>query len=502
MGQGLSRDSGKVHNDGTEITTQYHLSNYEQKVGEQKKAPSNDVGEIHGKVVANAAPQIVHAHNPGLGRGAYSEYTPLLIGHEVPKYENLDAFSQVQDLLDLALKPKTDPLDFKTEGAYVPPPVSQKKPFIIIDLGATNQTENISNSKSSELSVSSTSDLVTYFGGTRMYSPESNSIVKRYMACVDKRTNFAKNGRLFEEAFNRKNPALVEYAAMTAQWRKTYFYNDACEVLQTVDYDQMVLFGDGMNPMVIALANEYPDKQFYCTDNDEDLVAQRQKILKELGISNVHCLYHDGNSPETLKSALHMNGCDTSKPVYAHMEGFVSYLQPSKTHELINTFVDMNPYNRVLINYIDTEKAMAKQPMGQAYRDGAKLIQELTGAKTTGMQTMSVAAFDANIDQRFDVNSPGRHTYVPWLQMTPKGFHYTSTDFVEQVIEVRNHGASHRHSPDSFEDSLPLDSKDVAPLMPKYENISKLGNPMGQPFLLPPSAERKLDIYAEDFTEY
>jgi len=151
------------------------------------------------------------------------------------------------------------------------------------------------------------------------------------------------------------------------QYRKAHFMRQALDAIKR-GYKQIVLVGNGYNPMVVSLAETYPNVQFYCTDYDSKVVADCQHIYRKLDLPNINYIVHDCAGEEKLMDCLtSQTDFDPLKSTYSQVEGLQYYLRPDQEAHLFDDLLshysehEADLPNALTFDFYDAKRVMDPQ---------------------------------------------------------------------------------------------------------------------------------------------
>lgn len=187
--------------------------------------------------------------------------------------------------------------------------------------------------------------------------------------------------------------------------RKYHFMKAIVDAIENDYARQVVLVANGYNPMAVALAERYPQVQFYVTDRSEVACTFNKAIYRQLGLDNLIVVQSDCAKEDLISKLREVSGRDYGrtglfrqdmKTCFA-FEGIIYYIDQDAEERLVTGCLDMNSSkNIVLYDYQDRDMLgiTIKEAVDKYKSEPCYHIMMLdTIAKVTGCAKLRLSTF-------------------------------------------------------------------------------------------------------------
>lgn len=262
----------------------------------------------------------------------------------------------------------------------------------------------------------STSAFVLKYAGIQCFRNDKTPLPKlaKYLELLSGSIDKCSAYLTEEPAWKALPEEAITHAKIHLKERKYKFMTEIeKELNKPPKPEQVVLVANGYNPMVVALAEKYPETKFYVTDKSREACNWNKTAYAKLGLNNILVVNSDCTR-ENLIHRLEKTSFDayissqskfllfnrTSPTIFA-LEGITYYLSEPEEHALLTQCLDIPaPRSVVLMDYKDTdsirqcEDIKDEQGNSEPYYHNliSTTIEELTGCeplRTTSYRNIS-----------------------------------------------------------------------------------------------------------------
>jgi hypothetical protein len=216
--------------------------------------------------------------------------------------------------------------------------------------------------------IAPTSAFVLRLAGAKVFkaftldSPKMDA----YLAALDHQITLSDTIITKDSLWQELHQDVKDFATQLHIHRKAIFWQKADQAI-AAGYTQIVLVGNGYNPMAVALAEANPTVRIICTDYDQDIISHCNKIADELGLNNLDYVHFDCALPEPTLSDVLSEEWDFNQftPTHFQVEGLSYYLTEEQEADLLDDMLNMHGPsdtsaglvpNEVILDFCDEEQ--------------------------------------------------------------------------------------------------------------------------------------------------